>query len=135
MRKDAGGSQAAVIIVATCSDPGGSLRGSSRSPPVPDSRGCSLAHSIPDKSCSQAHLGTAAPLLPSCHGPLPAIPPFRLSLPYVISLSPVKCYCHCYCSTSSIFLITNVILIQQIPEVPQPSCESVSVLSLETYLI
>lgn len=78
---------------------------------------------------------SATPLLPNCHSPLPAIPPFRLSFPYIVSVSPVKCYFHHYCSTSSIFLIINVILIQQIPEVPQPSCESISVLSLETYLI
>lgn len=133
MRKDAWGDPGGCDYCTHVLRPWGFTQGSFRSPLVPDHRGCSLAHPTPDKSAPLAHLGTATPLLPNCCGPLPAIPAF-ISL-YNISVPSEVLLPSLLPPTSSIFLIINVILILQIPEVPQPSCESISVLSLETYLV
>lgn len=104
-RKDAWGKPGSCDYCTHTLRPWGLTRGSCRSPPVP--AGAVLLLIPPQaKAAPRAHLSTAAPLLPNSHGPLPAIPPFRLSFPYIISLSSVKCYCHHYCSTCLPFFLS-----------------------------
>lgn len=129
------GEQVAVTVVPTCSDPGGSLG----APAGPQQ--CQAARAVPllippqTKAALWAHLSTAAPLLPSCH--VPFLPPLHFSFnflisflcpqwsvipiitaPHVFHFSYHKCHSH----------TANT-------RMPQPPCESISALSLETYLI
>lgn len=81
VRKDAWGEPGACGYCTHMLRPWGLTRGSFRSPPVPDSQGCSLAHPTPDKSCS-----LSLPLLLLCFptATVPFLPSLHFSFHFLI---------------------------------------------------